>query len=104
MQQQQNNNDFLHYSLCALALALCVLVLISELPEQPKDSEIQSVTAYCDSYNPSTGWFTLIDENGEQWVFQDNGNYAIDREFTITYTGQEFELVSLSNNGQTTIF
>ena len=58
------NKDFLHYSLCALALALCVLVLISELPEQPKDSDIQSVTAYCDSYNPSTGWFTLIDENG----------------------------------------
>lgn len=100
----QNNNDFLRYVLCVLALALCVLVLISELPEPQQDIETVTITAYCDSYNAETGWFTLIDENGEQWVFQDNGNYAIDREFTITYTGQEFELVSLSNNGQTTIF
>lgn len=98
------NKDFLRYSLCAIALALCVLVMVSELPEPQQDSDFQTVTAYCDSYNPSTGWFTLIDENGEQWVFQDNGNYAIDRPFEITYIDRDFELISLSNNGQTETF
>jgi hypothetical protein len=99
-----NNNDFMRYVLCVLALALCVLVMVSELPEPQQDIETVTITAYCDSYNAETGWFTLIDENGEQWVFQDTGNYAIDRPFEITYLDRDFELISLSNNGQTTIF
>lgn len=98
------NKDFLRYSLCALALALCVLVMVSELPEPQQDIETVTITAYCDSYNAETGWFTLVDTNGEEWAFQDNGFYAFDRPFEITYLDRDFELVSLSNNGQTETF
>lgn len=98
------NKDFLRYSLCALALALCVLVMVSELPEPQQDIETVTITAYCDSYNAETGWFTLVDTNGEEWVFHDNGFYAFDRPFEITYLDRDFELISLSNNGQTETF
>ena len=90
---------------------VCFAVIVSILicgfmatSEPPQDLDFQTVTAYCNSYNPQTGWFTLVDQNGEEWVFEDNGQYAIDRPFTITYSGQDFELVSLSNNGQTVTF
>ena len=101
----------LRYTFFPVAL-LCIVILIVSLcsygqylsAEPVQDYDFHTVTAYCDSYNPETGWFTLVDTNGEEWVFQDNGFYAFDRPFEITYLDRDFELVSLSNNGQTETF
>ena len=86
-----------------LLMSLCSHGQIMSEIESARDFDFHSVTAYCDSYNPETGWMTLIDQNGEMWAVQDNGYYLIDKEFTLTY-GQDFELISLQNNGQTIIF
>ena len=84
-------------------ILLCSLLSCFPCAQSDKDTQLVTVTAYLDYYNVNTGWFMLIDENGETWAFEDTADFRFDLPFTITYSN-DFELVSLQNNGQTVTF
>ena len=87
----------------AAILLCCALLSYCPYMQSDKDTQLVTVTAYLDCYNVNTGWFMLIDENGETWAFEDTADFRFDLPFTITYSN-DFELVSLQNNGQTVTF
>ena len=86
-------------------LLCCSLLSCFPYTQSDKDMQLVTVTAYLDCYNTNTGWFMLIDKNGETWAFEDTdtADFRFDMPFTITYCN-DFSLVSLQNNGQTVTF
>lgn len=81
-------------------LSLCLIAGILIIQNHKAQLDIETVSAHPYSYNYADKTLMLQDSNGELWVFCGVPEPAKDTDYRITYCGDDYNLLSLTANGQ----